>query len=267
MFTLIASANEAETDWFCDSTISESQIQWIETALGQQKSVVVRSSSLRAEPILIIFLHADSPFGDPVYQYDLVREITETAENTIAVSILRPGYRDSCGDKSEGNVGHKMGDNYTTEVVESLATMISRIQNQTSPSKTIVMGHSGGAALAALLASRYSDLQDQSILVSCPCILPSWRASMSKLMDNPSWLEPMPGISPIEDVAKLDPSRAVHLWVGDEDKITPPFLSVEYSERARTMGKDVSHTVVSGGDHDMILQDEVLDLVLQSIGK
>lgn len=77
----------------------------------------------------------------------------------------------------------------------------------------------------------------------------------------------MPGLSPIEDVAKLNPSRAVHLWVGDEGKITPPILSVEYSERARTMGKDVSHTVDSGGDHDMILQDEVLSLVLKSVGK
>ena len=86
-------------------------------------------------------------------------------------------------------------------------------------------------------------------------------------MENPSWLDPMPGLSPIDDVAKLDPGKAVHLLVGDEDKITPPFLSVEYSERAKAMGRDVSHTVVAGGDHDMILKDEILDLVLQRIGK
>jgi len=263
----VASADDSETDWFCDSTITESKIQWIDTTLGRQKAVVIRSGSLLTKPTLIVFLHADSPFGDPVYQYDLAMKIAESAENTIAVSILRPGYSDSCGDKSAGIVGRKMGDNYTAEVVKSLAMSISHIRNQTSPSKTIVIGHSGGAALAALLASRYSDLQDQSILVACPCILSSWRASMSKLMENPAWLEPMPGLSPIDDVAKLDPSKAVRLLVGDEDKITPPILSAQYSERAITMEKDVSHTVVSGGDHDMILRDDVLNLVLQSIVK
>ena len=127
MFTPIALANEAETNWLCVSTIAGSHIRWIGTALGQQKTVTVQSSSLREEPILVVFLHADSPFGDPVYQYDLARKIAEIGENTIAVSILRPGYRDSCGDQSGGTVGKKMGDNYTIEVVESLAKVMSRI--------------------------------------------------------------------------------------------------------------------------------------------
>ena len=133
----------------------------------------------------------------------MAKDITTARRNTIAVGVLRPGYEDDCGHLSQGDKGQMMGDNYTAEVVESLAAMVEKMQRNFSPSRTVMIGHSGGAALTALLASRRPELLDQAILVACPCNLKDWRKSMTALTENSQWKEPMEGLSPLAEVSQL----------------------------------------------------------------
>ena len=42
-------------------------------------------------------------------------------DDSVVVALLRPGYRDHTGERSEGEQGLKTGDNYTPEVVEAVA--------------------------------------------------------------------------------------------------------------------------------------------------
>lgn len=260
-----ALADSEDSSWYCESKSDASYIRWIDTGLGEQKVVVVLPQKVSPNVDLVVFLHADSPFRDPVYQYDIAKEIVRSRPGTAAASVLRPGYVDSCADRSAGSTGRKMGDNYTADVVDSIASTIRQIQDDILPSRTIVIGHSGGAAIAALLASRFVELQEQSILVACPCDLSKWRSSMAKLTQNSSWLEPMPGLSPIDEIESIDLTKQIDLWVGDEDVVTPPILSLEYSAQANQLGKTVSHYVLPGGDHDMILRPEVLRKIVQKI--
>ena len=273
VFTLVVSvcatpqvaAGQSETPWFCQPGESSGVIRWIETKLGRQKIGIVLPDRASQHADLVVFLHADSPQHDPVYQYGLARDIARARGNTIAVAVLRPGYRDSCGDRSDGVRGRTMGDNYTADVVEAVATVLQALQREFNPSRTVIIGHSGGAALSALLASRYPHLQDQSILVACPCNLTRWRQSMMALQNNPTWAEPMAGLSPVDEVSTLDPSKSIHLFVGDEDRVTPPFLSEDYVQTARNAGKHVTYSLVPGGDHDMILAPDILSMILRSI--
>ena len=262
----MGSAAEQGDAWYCETQSDRrTSVEWIETELGPQKVVAVATKEKIESPTLVVFLHADSPFGDPIYQYDIAKSIARSKPDIVAAAVLRPGYADDCGHQSGGEVGHKMGDNYTDAVVSSVATSIRELMRRTEPKKIIVMGHSGGAALAALLASRYPEIADRTILVACPCDLTAWRESMARLTDNSRWLTSMPGLSPIDHVDRLDSEKKIDLWVGDADVVTPPFLSKAYAEKARSAGKKGSLQVVPDGDHDMILDPDTLNSILTTV--
>ena len=47
--------------------------------------------------------------------------------------------------------------------------------------------------------------------------------------------------------------------------MTPPDLSVRYLEALLAAGIVADLTVINGGDHDMILRDDILKIVLSKI--
>jgi len=265
IWAVAAQPADGDGHWYCQSSgDGTTTIRWVDTDLGRQKVVEVTSGSDAAKRTLVVFLHGDSPFGDPTYQYEIVRSIAQRLPGAIAVTLLRPGYADDCGDQSGGDVGYRMGDNYTADVVSSLAATIRDIVREHRPQETVVIGHSGGAALAALLASSEPDIQDRTVLVACPCDIPAWRQSMAELTGNERWLTSMAGLSPMTYVDQLDPTTPIDLWVGSADVVTPPFLSETFADEARRARKVISYQLIEGGDHDMILQTDVLDAILSS---
>ena len=266
LWTAAVSADEKELQWYCNLTQSDSvEIKWVETPFGSLKTLAVVAEERSPHGALVVFLHADSPFRNPVYQYGIARDIAQFNPDFVALSILRPGYADDCGHQSDGLVGRKMGDNYTATVVSALVDTIRAAQREWRTDQTIVIGHSGGAALAALIASLDPDVQDRTVLVACPCDLSSWRKSMAELTLNSRWLEPMPGLSPVDHVEGLDPAKRIDLWVGNDDVVTPLFLSEAYAEKAEQSGKKVTVQLVVDGEHDMILRADTLVQILESL--
>lgn len=251
--------------WFCKNTEQVFEKRWIKTSLGRQKVGISYTEKELKNPTLILFLHGDSPFSNPIYQYIIARAITKNTQNTIAVGILRPGYQDNCGDQSAGNKGEMMGDNYSAEVVASLAEIAKQLKKEFNPQKTIVMGHSGGAALSALLAARYPSIQDKTVLLACPCDLPLWRQNMRKLTKNKQWDTPMPGLSPIAEVTKLANNREILVFAGGEDKVAPPALSDAYVKAAKKAGKKIDYHLLPGIDHDGITRPKAFKEILKSI--
>ncbi|MEO1451897.1 MAG: alpha/beta fold hydrolase [Bacteroidota bacterium] len=237
----------------------------METELGPQKAVIVRSESTGQISNWVVFLHGDSPFGDPSYQYRIARNISQMTGGS-AMAILRPGYRDACGDQSGGERGLTYGDNYTTEGVAALAEVISLIRKNENPVQITLMGHSGGAALTALLAADFPDLIDQSILVACPCDLPAWRQNMQALTGDSVWTEPMPGRSPLDCVDKVAAGKRILLFVGADDVVAPPSLSEVYHQAARDKGMEVEIDIIPNADHESILKSELLRRILRTAG-
>lgn len=265
-FAQIVQAEEGAKAWFCKPQTDGKRVHWIQSKLGQQKVGVVIPQPEAENSDLVVFLHGDSPFSDPIYQYRIAESIGKKRNNTIAAGILRPGYRDKCGDQSAGDVGQMMGDNYSASAVEAIADVIEGLQKSYQPKRTYLIGHSGGAALSALLSARQSQLIDQTVLVACPCDLPKWRTVMRNLTGKENWERKLPGLSAIDEVSDLDDEKKIHLFVGYQDRVTPSFLSEEYAAKATELGKKVSVTVKPNADHENILRPEILKEILASIG-
>lgn len=253
-----------DTDWFCNTDESSIVKRSHDTAIGPQKTLTFYPSETTSTQV-IIFIHSDSPFGNPSYQYRISKNISKIT-NSITVAILRPGYTDNCDDLSEGSKGLAMGDNYSYENVKAIASIISSIKKAEKSTKIVVMGHSGGAALAALLAESNPELIDQCILISCPCNLADWRTSMQELTGNTEWSKPMDGLSPIDGISKLDLNNKIHLYVGEDDPVTPAFLSTEFYNAVNKLGASVSMKIIEGADHDSILKPEHLSMILKESG-
>ncbi|MEL6659929.1 MAG: alpha/beta fold hydrolase [Bacteroidota bacterium] len=250
----------------CDTTSQKVAIQWHTTNLGQQKVLLAEGEVVSEVQELIVFLHGDAPFEDPTYQYRIARQIASLRSNAVVASLLRPGYKDQCGDRSGGDTGEMIGDNYTWDVIESVNTVVEALQVQYAPSQTTIIGHSGGAALTALLASKYADRMDQALLVSCPCDLPAWRAHMAEFTNNPYWTTPeLAGESPVEFVNQLSTQTRIELIVGTEDMITPPDLSQVFLQAGIKYDIKMRLTIIPDGNHDMINQPEILQQIIEML--
>ena len=102
---------------------------------------------------LVFVLHGDAPFVKPGYQYGFASQIADAVPGARVVALLRPGYADPYGDKSDGDRGFSLGENYTRGVIDQLASAIHLLRSQWGASRIILVGHSGGAALAADIAA------------------------------------------------------------------------------------------------------------------
>src|SRR5271155_526873 len=154
---------------------------------------------------LVVVLHGDAPFANPSYQYKFAADVAQAAPGSAVVALLRPGYRDPYGAKSDGDRGFASGENYTAEVTDDVAAAIQALKNQYGVTSVILVGHSGGAAIAADVAARSSgNLIQQLFLVGCPCNVPAFRRHMARLQWSPVWLLPVNSLSPDQELGQMD---------------------------------------------------------------
>ena len=105
------------------------------------------------------------------YHYDFAQQATKRLDDVVIAAVLRPGYRDHTGKRSQGEIGLTTGDNYTPEVVDAIAQVIDQLKARLHPARTVLAGHSGGAAISADLLGRWPSAVDATLLISCPCDL------------------------------------------------------------------------------------------------
>lgn len=232
---------------------------WL-TANGQRiKSMIYRSVGPRQsnQPVLLVVLHGDLP--SPSYHYEFSRRAAAGMDNVVVAALLRPAYTDGTGDRSDGEMGLTTGDNYTAAVVDTVAEIIRQLKQKFHPMRTIIIGHSGGAAISADLLARWPALVNAAMLVSCPCDVAAWRKHMLEVQKDPIWLTPVKSLSPIDLAGKVPRTVRVRMLVGGDDPVAPPELSQRYAEALRRQGGDVSLTIVPGLKHNILLEPVVLE--------
>jgi pimeloyl-ACP methyl ester carboxylesterase len=237
------------------------QALWL-TANGLRiKTVIYRDAGVKpsAHPTLVVVLHGDLP--SPSYHYEFSRRAALKMKNVVVAALLRPGYTDATGDRSAGKMGLTTGDNYTTEIVDTVAEVIRQLKQKFHPARTVLAGHSGGAAISADLLGRWPALANAALLVSCPCDVTAWRKHMLKLQKNPIWLAPVNSLSPIDLADKVPHTVLVRMLVGSNDPVAPPELSQRYADALRKRGDDVTLTIVPGLKHNILLEPVVLDVL------
>jgi pimeloyl-ACP methyl ester carboxylesterase len=237
---------------------------WL-TANGLRlKSNIYRNARLSTQPVLIVVLHGDllgvRAIPTATYHYAFAREAATKIDDVVVAPLLRPGYRDHIGEHSDGQQGLTTGDNYTAEVVDAVARAIDQLKAKFNPVRTVLAGHSGGAAITGNLLGRSPSTVDAALMVACPCDLVAWRKHMQRAQNNnPIWSAPVESLSPIDLAANVLPSVRVRLLVGADDPVTPAEMSERYAEALRAHGVNAMLAVVPGLQHDILLEPAALD--------
>ena len=242
------------------------QTLWVQGGKLKLKTTIYESPKMSEHPVLIVVLHGDllgvRELPPSTYHYIFADQVTRMNDNVIAAGMLRPGYRDHSGERSEGQLGRATGDNYTQDRVDAVAAGIEELKARFHPGHTILVGHSGGAAITGNLLGLHPSTVDGALLVSCDCDVAAWRQHMMEAdPKNPVWSAPISILSPQELTGSVSPSVHVAVIAGAEDKVVPPSISTRYVDALKKRVKDVTLTIAPGSGHDMLLDPVVYDVL------
>ena len=239
------------------------EIRWIDVPEGQLKAKVYGTDSISENPLLVVVLHGDgqSRAPRPSYQYAVAQAIAEgfgrpempedmrhfRFDDVVAAGILRPGYTDEDGDRSDGRLGERTGDNHTPEVTEAVATAVNTLKNDFKARAVILIGHSGGATISANILALYPDTADAALLVACGCDMAEIRARYYEKTGNPLWNTPTTSLDPMKTAHAVPEVKKVRLLGGENDDIVHPEDMRRYADLLIAAGADVKMLV--GPDH------------------
>jgi predicted esterase len=240
------------------------ETMWV-TTTQRLKTRVHESSQLSDHPVLLVILHGDSPDEPPTYQYRFAAMTAAAIPDVVAAAVLRPGYGDGT-DRSDGMRGETTGDNYTPEVIDAVATAISQLTARYHPRRTILIGHSGGAAIAADLVGSKGPVADAALLVSCPCDLAAWRKHMQSVKGGAIWDRRVRSLSPIAVVDGIPASVRMSLLIGSDDPVTPPALTQAYADALRNHRAKFDVAVMPGLTHNILLEPVTMARLKDLIG-
>ena len=244
--------------------------RWIDVSIGRLKTRIYTGTATSESPVLVLVLHGDLPEPPPSYQYEFAKVIADTVENVVAAGLLRPGYRDPIGARSSGVVGGAVADNYTPAVVDAVASVARELVKDYRARETILVGHSGGAAIVANLLGRHPDVAQGAVLVGCGCDPRAWRATRLAETGNPIFSGPTPSLLPLDLAPVVAPGTIVRMVVGQDDDVVPPQHSQAYATALRERGVDVSVEVLPGLGHNILFAPRVMDAlreVLMKLGR
>ena len=214
---------------------------------------------------LVVILHGDLAGPGDTYQHRAAANAAARMPDTVVVALLRPGYGDGVV-RSPGRRGLATGDNYTPAVVGALARAVRAAKARFGAGEVTLVGHSGGAVLAADVAEADPTLASRLLLVSCPCDVASWRRRTALRRLNPAWLLPTTLVSPLDGARRLGPGTLVRMVSGREDDVAPFTLAQALVRTLSDAGTPARLRVLAGAGHDILLDPRVLDelVALQS---
>ena len=189
---------------------------------------------------LVVLIHGDVSAGGPA-DYMYKRAVALGNDETIAVALIRPGYEDSRGNISQGSHNNRR-DHYTAANIDAIADAIRRLKERYGVTRTIIMGHSGGAAISGVMLGRHSGIADGAVLVSCPCNIPEWRQQWGKNLWQNS-------LSPHAFVDGIPSASTIIAITGNKDGNTSPDLGISYVNILRKRGIAASFLNVEEGEH------------------
>jgi pimeloyl-ACP methyl ester carboxylesterase len=210
---------------------------------------------------LIVVLHGDAPFRNPAYQYEFASMLEKAVPGVVIDALLRPGYSDPYGLKSDGDRGFATGENYTADVISDIAKSIDRTTNNYTFSAVFLVGHSGGAAIAASVAALNPGLVDHVYLVGCPCDVPAFRKHMASAQHDPMWLLPVHSVSPMNTLDEMQKGTAITAISGSDDPITLPEYARAYIDKAKQRGLDATFITIPGEGHEILLDPRVIEII------
>ena len=200
-----------------------------------------------AAPVLYVVLHGDTSAGGPsTFHYSVAEALQRGGPaGSVAVAMIRPGYYDNAGNTSTGsNYGRR--DSYTAENIAAIAGAIRTLKTVHGAQRVVLVGHSGGAAIAGVILGKFPGLADGAVLVSCPCDIAAWR-----LAHGTAWGQ---SESPSDYVDRIPAKTHVVAVSGEADTNTNPTLSRDYVESLKQHSIDARFEIVPNANHNSALR-------------
>ena len=228
-------------------------------------------------PLVIVF-HGDAPFRNPGYQYEFAGRLANAVPGTRVIALMRPGYTDPFGEKSDGDRGFASGDNYDAATMSDVSQAVRAIAmtaageadesldaHARAPYPAILVGHSGGAVTVANVAALHETKIVAAFLIGCPCDVRAFRRHKWEWQHAPLWLWPVHAVSPMDTVNEVPTTTEIRAISGAEDPIAPPQEAQAYVEKAKARGIDATLTLLPGEGHEILLDQRVIDAVAASV--
>ncbi len=236
------------------------------TRAGNSKNCLIIQKYTAVEEtnngVILVFLHGDNQ-GQLLI--NTVRSGVRFAEasKTTTLLALRPGYRSELGQSDGFNAF--ADDDYTAGNVDVVAQALSNIKS-IHAKKIILIGHSGGSAMTALIANRYPTVADAYIIVGCPCNIDEWRAWRNASAGRSGhWSR---SLSPHRETKGIPVTTKIELVVGSNDMNTKPIFSANYVEQLQQQGVKATLTLAEGADHVSVLRSvELYKVINQTIAQ
>ena len=163
------------------------------------------------------------------------------------IAMQRQIYR-----SATGGAEHTKDDAYTPGNVALMAAELDRLRSLNSGKKLLLIGHSDGAVMAALLASRFPASADAYLLAACPCDLPKRLQSQDVL--TVKIVNGMHGLSPQDEVGSIRAGTRIALVVGNKDDNTLAKFSEAYVSSLQRQGVKTRLTYAIGATHVSVLR-------------
>lgn len=213
-------------------------------------AVVPVSDTPGTQRVLLALLHGDSRGELENRHLERWSAIGQSlaAPGRVVVFLVRPGYRSPAGHSS--GWANPRDDDYTARNVDRVAQALRQLRQAYQAEKLVLVGHSGGAALSALVLGRHADAADAALLLGCPCDVPPWREHRNRQRGGGSpWSS---SLNPLDAVAGLRAATPVWLATGAEDDNTLPIFGQRWAEAAAARGAAARFEAVPGRDHASI---------------
>jgi dienelactone hydrolase len=239
----------------------------IERVGNSSRCVVIRkfepaTTSSNAK-VLVVFLTGDSRgSGEPPAERGTAFNLSQQLKaSAIALQLEDDRSDTDISDGTEGNASAH--DDYTPGNVAILARALDRLRALNRGKKILLIGHSVGAAMTALLASRFPASADAYLLAACPCDVPQWRqwrnASTGK---TGRWVH---SLSPQDEVEKIKASTRIALVVGNKDDNTLAKFSEAYVAGLQRQGVKTRLTYAIGATHVSVLRSPEFFMLAQAL--
>ena len=197
---------------------------------------------------LVIYLHGDGFRGGPS-DYLKYRAAKIKQKNVGHVVLMRPGYFDSTNNASTGVSDRKSrrATSYNAHNVKEVALAIQKLKDHHKPKKLIMVGHSGGAAIASLILGRHPEVANGAILAACPCNVNKWVHMAGKRSGRGA-------LSPHDYVENVGKDVTVMALTGTNDNNTYPVLAAEYIETLKKNNINAKFISVEGETHNGVIK-------------
>lgn len=211
--------------------------------------------------VLIVYLHGDSG-GSVTLPADSGTAFNLSQQLKIkTIALQRPGYRSELG-LSDGYTSTQDGD-YAVEHLDILAAALGRLRVLNSGKKILLVGHAGGAAMAALLASRFSASADAYLLAACPCDLVKWQKWRN--FSAGGAIGGKGSLSPQAEVENIKATTRIGLVVGNKDDNILPIFSQAYAVSLQAQGVKTRLTYAVGATHVSVQRSPEFFMLAQAL--